>query len=106
MKDNVHIHINNDISKKIRSIASEQKIKLSDAYELVLSKGLEYRNIIGVLDTAIEDLNKNQVQILYIKRLLQQIYADLSLEQVNLNESENLINFNNMYRNGKNKLID
>lgn len=106
MKDSVHIYIDKEISKQMKDVALTEKINPSKAYELILLKGLEYYDQSNMFNKIIKYLNNNEAQILYIKKLLQQVYADLSLEQINLNESTNLMTFNKKYRKDINKFFD
>ena len=106
MKKNLHLFIDYDISNKIEKLAREENITATEEYEKILNLGLIQNEQNRVYDFIINSVKKNTKEMIYIKSLLQQVYADLRLEQINPKESVNLENFNNKFRKEKNKLID
>lgn len=106
MIKDLHLHIDLELASEIETLAKKNNTKLFTEYERLLRYGLNYEEKFRKLDLILDSINKNNSNIYYIKKLLEQVYSDLRLEQIDPSKSENLIKFSNKYRKDKNKLSD
>ena len=106
MIKDLHLHIDLKLASEIETLAKKNNTKLFTEYERLLRYGLSYEEKFRKLDLILDSINKNNSNIYYIKKLLEQVYSDLRLEQIDPSKSENLIKFSNKYRRDKNKLSD
>ena len=81
-------------------------IKISDVYNRLLRYGLKYDDICKQMSLVANTVEKINSNINYNKKLLQQVYADLNLNQIDPRTSTNLVQFNNNYRKTRKSLND
>ena len=106
MRKDTHLYIEIELAKQIEKIAMKENIKISDVYNRLLGYGLKYDDIckqMSLVANMVEKINSN---INYNKILLQQVYADLNLNQIDPRTSANLVQFNNNYRKIRKNLND
>lgn len=106
IKKEVHIRIDCDIAKVVEERANKHGCSNNYEYNKLLKYSLVYEDIISKLNIMNSILDKTYKNSYYIKKLLDQVYADLSLSKKDVKTSVNLIEFKETLKKNKGKFIE
>ena len=91
-----HISLTSDIDAKIREYAEKNKIRYSQAINILVERGLTKENFISTNDLIngkVDAINNKQI---YLIKLVEQFYSDMEIENItNPNNNKSLQSFKN-----------